>query len=184
MSGEPDKRGDTPQSPARRRALGMGIGTLMAIPAAEALAQAPVQDAMGHAPDAKAADAPISLRTQDRVEFRGVHQAGVTTPRPTAGMIASFDVLVQSNADLEGLFRTLTKRIAFLTVGGPQTELDPRLPPAESGILGPVIQPDGLTMTVSVGASLFTGELGLARLKPRQLQQLHDQPNDTLDQSL
>ncbi len=37
--------------------------------------------------------------------------------------------------DLERLFRTLNQRIAFLMKGGPVTQVDPKLPPVDSGIL-------------------------------------------------
>lgn len=129
-------------------------------------------------------DAQQSTRTQERVPFRGRFQAGVVTPRQTAGMIAAFDVLAQNREELEGLFRTLTERIAFLTQGGPQPDLDPKLPPAGSGILGPVVQPDGLTVTVSVGTSLFDARFGLAEKKPLHLQAMRGHPNDALDAAL
>lgn len=164
-----------PLSPHRRRLLGsLGVaGTALA----------------GWATTARAAgtqitDAPESTRTQDRVPFRGRHQAGIVTPRPTAGMMASFFVLAENRADLERLFRTLTERIAFLTQGGPQSDPDPRLPPAGSGILGPVVQPDALTVTVSVGASLFDERFGLAPLKPARLHQMQRHRNDALDAAL
>src|SRR5690606_27506640 len=94
-------------------------------------------------------DAPQSIHTQDRVPCFGRHQAGIVTPRPSAGMIASFFVLAENRQDLERLFRILTERIVFLTNGGAQPDWDPKLPPAGSGILGPVVQPDALTVTVS-----------------------------------
>jgi len=173
-----------PESPDRRRLLGVGIGALAAMPVA-ALAQSggSVSDA-AQSEGSHVADAPTSSHTQDRVEFRGRHQAGVTTPRPTAGMLASFYVLAETVDDLERLFHILTDRIAFLTMGGRQPDLDPKLPPAGSGILGPVVQPDALTITVSLGASLFTGDLGLEALRPRHLTQMEAHPNDALDPAL
>ena len=62
---------------------------------------------------------------------------------------------------LERLFRTLTERIAFLTQGGEAPTLDPKYPPPDSGLLGPIIVPDNLTVTVAVGASLFDDRFGL-----------------------
>ncbi|MCS5961199.1 Dyp-type peroxidase [Klebsiella pneumoniae subsp. pneumoniae] len=74
-------------------------------------------------------------------------------------------------ADLERLFRQLTQRIVFLTPGGPAPDTpNPRLPPMDSGILGPWIAPDNLTITVSVGHSLFDERFGLADKAPKKLQ--------------
>ena len=88
------------------------------------------------------------------------------------GWSPSFDVLAANPAELERLFRTLTERIAFLTQGGAPPALDPKFPPADSGILGPVVTPDNLTMTVSVGASLFDDRFGLAARKPVRLSRM------------
>lgn len=173
-----------PASPARRQMLGIGVGALAALPAAAVAQAVEARSDTTPAPGGQVADAPKSVHTQERVAFVGRHQAGVTTPRPSAGMIATFFVLAETPTDLERLFHTLSERIAFLTVGGRQPDLDPKLPPAGSGILGPVVQPDGLTITVSVGASLFTADLGLAALKPRQLRQMQAHSNDALDAAL
>jgi deferrochelatase/peroxidase EfeB len=104
-------------------------------------------------PDARAGNA----------AFYGQHQAGVLTPQQASMMLVAFDVLASDKADLERLFRLLTQRIAFLTKGGPAPDTpNPRLPPMDSGILGPWISPDNLTITVSVGHSLFDERFGLA----------------------
>lgn len=86
-------------------------------------------------------------------------------------MLVAFDVLAADKADLERLFRLLTQRIAFLTRGGPAPDTpNPRLPPMDSGILGPWIAPDNLTITVSVGHSLFDERFGTADKAPKKLQ--------------
>jgi deferrochelatase/peroxidase EfeB len=116
--------------------------------------------------------------------FHGPHQAGVTTPPQPAGLVAAFDVLATDRAGLERLLRTLTARIAFLTRGGPVPQRDPKLPPLDSGLMGPVVRPDGLTVTVSLGASLFDRRFGLAALRPRHLHPMTRFPNDALDAAL
>lgn len=117
--------------------------------------------------------------------FHGAHQAGIVTPQPPAGMVASFDVLAETTDDLARLFRALTARIAFLTQGGATPALDPRLPPADSGLLGPRIVPDGLTITVAVGASLFEdSRYGLAAQRPLHLAPMRQFPNDALEPEL
>ncbi|MDR6634683.1 deferrochelatase/peroxidase EfeB [Phyllobacterium sp. 1468] len=129
-------------------------------------------------------DAPVSDKTQERQSFYGLHQAGIVTPRPAAGMIASFHVLAETPADVERLFRTLSSRIAFLMQGGTPPELDDKLPPADSGLLGPVVPPDNLTITVSLGSSFFDDRDWLAPHKPVRLSRMKAFRNDALDADL
>lgn len=116
-----------------------------------------------------------------RVPFRGAHQAGITTPTQAAAITAALDVLGRGPEEVRALLQILTSRIAFLAEGGPVPGTDPRLPPAGSGILGPVVFPDNLTVTVGAGASLFDARFGLAAHKPRQLVEMPSFSNDALD---
>lgn len=90
-------------------------------------------------------------------------------------------MLASDRQDLERLFRTLNERIAFLMKGGAVPQIDPRLPPPDSGILGPVVTPDNLTVTVSVGESLFDERFGLTGAKPKRLSRMQGFPNDALE---
>ncbi|CAI8809097.1 heme-containing peroxidase/deferrochelatase [Pseudomonas sp. IT-P2] len=159
----------------RRRVL-MGMGAAGVALAGTALSC----PAMAAAP-AQVTEAPSSDKTQDHHDFHGVHQTGIVTPRPAAGMLVAFDVLASDREDLERLFRTLNERIAFLMKGGPVAQIDPKLPPPDSGILGPVVTPDNLTITVSVGESLFDERFGLASAKPKRLVRMVGFPNDALE---
>ena len=166
-AGEDGKPGD----PMRRRLLlGLGAGSMAALAVRPASAagsdRAPDQESDG---------------TLDSQPFYGPRQAGVVTPQPAAALFASFDVLADDRAGLEKLFRILTRRIAVLTEAGPAPTLDPRLPPADSGLLGPQLYPDNLTMTVAVGASLFDDRFALAASRPRHLITMEQFPNDALD---
>ncbi|WNW11088.1 iron uptake transporter deferrochelatase/peroxidase subunit [Pseudomonas sp. DTU_2021_1001937_2_SI_NGA_ILE_001] len=163
------------ESPQRRRVL-MGLGAAGAALAGSSLAS----PAMAARP-AQVTEAPDSDRTQDSNPFHGVHQSGIVNPRPAAGMLVAFDVLATDREDLERLFRTLNERIAFLMKGGPVQDIDPKLPPLDSGILGPVVTPDNLTITVSVGDSLFDERFGLAPVKPKRLSRMVGFPNDALE---
>ena len=118
--------------------------------------------------------------TQDSRPFYGLHQSGVLTSQPAAALIVSFDVLAEDRAALERLFRTLTDRIAFLMKGGEAATLDPRYPPPDSGLLGPRVFPDNLTVTVALGASIFDERFGLQKLRPARLLSMEQFPNDAL----
>ena len=138
-------------------------------------------------PPARRGDAPVvtdaPLAHEDskrRVPFYGLRQSGVVTPRPASGMVAAFDVVASKPEDLKRLLLTLTERIAFLTQGGAAPVRDPKFPPPDSGMLGPVISPDDLTVTVSVGASLFEDRPWLKPLQPKRLQRMAEFPNDAL----
>ncbi|PRA57010.1 MULTISPECIES: iron uptake transporter deferrochelatase/peroxidase subunit [Pseudomonas] len=166
---------DPDQINAQRRRVLLGMGA-----AGVALAGSSLSCPAMAANPAPVTVAPSSEKTHERQAFHGLHQSGIVTPRPTSGMLVSFDVLATDRKDLERLFRTLDQRIAFLMHGGPVAEVDPKLPPVDSGILGPVVTPDNLTITVSVGESLFDERFGLAAAKPGRLIRMVGFPNDAL----
>ncbi|GAA0344834.1 iron uptake transporter deferrochelatase/peroxidase subunit [Streptomyces blastmyceticus] len=115
-----------------------------------------------------------------KVDFHGVHQAGVTTPQPAAASFVSFNLIADNRKDLADLFRTITDRARLLTAGGTPADLGVGAPPSDSGILGPTVPADDLTVTLGVGASLFDDRYGLARSKPRKLTPMRTFPNDDL----
>jgi deferrochelatase/peroxidase EfeB len=114
------------------------------------------------------------------VAFHGAHQAGITTPQPAAATFVSFTVIADTKAELAELFRTITERARFLTAGGTPVDLGVGAPPSDSGLLGPTVPADALTVTVGVGASLFDDRYGLAGAKPRRLTPMRTFPNDNL----
>ncbi|MFC4055621.1 Dyp-type peroxidase [Actinomadura syzygii] len=115
--------------------------------------------------------------------FHGVHQAGILdAPRPRA-MLAAFDVIAATRAELTDLFRAVTGRARALTGGGAPPEVGVAGPPPDSGVLGPDVPAGGLTVTAAVGASLFDDRFGLASLRPARLTRMRTFPNDDLDPS-
>lgn len=168
-------------SPDRRRVL-LGLGAAGAAIAGGALTCPMGAHAAASAQQHQVTDAPKSDKTQDHHAYEGVHQAGIVTPRPAAGMLVAFDVLANDRDDLERMFRTLDERIRFLMKGGVVADIDPKLPPLDSGILGPNVTPDNLTITVAVGASLFDDRYGLANAKPKRLIRMVGFPNDALEE--
>ncbi|MEH1947977.1 MAG: iron uptake transporter deferrochelatase/peroxidase subunit [Nostoc sp.] len=122
--------------------------------------------------------------SEETVPFFGIHQAGILTPTPASGLMVAFDTSAANKADLVRLFKTLTERIQFLMAGGTPKSRDPKFPPNDSGILGPVVVPNNLTITLAVGDSLFDNRFGLGNLKPKRLDTMANFPNDQLDPDL
>lgn len=167
---------DNPVSPSRR-ALLLGVGaTGVAGVLAPQSAQALSSDNVTTAPE--------SEKLHESQPFYGQHQPGIVTPRPAAGLVASFDVLARDRAELERMFKLLTERAEFLMKGGRPPVLDAKFPPSDSGILGPVVTPDNLTVTVALGSSLFDDRFGLKPLKPKLLQRMTGFPNDALQKDI
>jgi deferrochelatase/peroxidase EfeB len=132
------------------------------------------------------ADQPLalrsSLRTLPAVPFHGTHQAGITDPPQPAGMFASFNVTAGSRGELVDALKTLTHTARFLATGGNVPVDSVWAPPPDSGTLGTDVPADGLTVTVSVGSSLFDpGRFGLEEQRPRRLRAMEPFPNDDLD---
>ena len=131
--------------------------------------------------DANAATAGAPA-TEASYPFHGTHQAGVLTPAPADkqafACVAAFDCTVEDRAGLASLMRSLTARARFLTTGGAPPDLGVGQPPADSDMLGPVVPADGLTVTLSVGSSLFDDRYGLADRRPRKLTPMVAFPND------
>jgi deferrochelatase/peroxidase EfeB len=120
--------------------------------------------------------------TGKSVPFHGAYQAGITTPAPAAGVVIALDLTVTGRARLIDVLRGLTDGARGLVegqlLGGGQSSGSA---PGGSGILGPRPMADGLTITLSVGASLFDNRFGLSGRRLRQLTLMHRFPNDQLD---
>jgi deferrochelatase/peroxidase EfeB len=136
--------------------------------------------------DADAAGSGAAAATETAAyPFHGRYQSGVLTPPPSGKQaytcVASFDTLAADKAALAGLLQTVTARARFLTAGGTPPNLGVSQPPSDSDVLGPVVQADGLTVTLSAGSTLFDDRYGLAARKPLKLKQLVAFPNDSPD---
>jgi deferrochelatase/peroxidase EfeB len=131
------------------------------------------------------AEAAATDSSADSYPFHGDHQAGILTPGPAtkqrAATYAAFDVTAAGRSGLSDLMRTLTERARFLTIGGTPPNLGVSSPPSDSDVLGPNVPADGLTVTVSVGHTLFDDRFGLRAAKPVKLTPMTSFPNDALE---
>lgn len=120
-----------------------------------------------------------------RQPFYGIHQSGITTPQQEFVVLASFDIFAHNKNELKNLFIILTNRIRSLTYGSKISLLENnQMPPIDSGMLGKIIFPDNMTITMSVGSSIFDDRFGLKKLKPIQLKEMNHFPNDFLNSKL
>jgi deferrochelatase/peroxidase EfeB len=143
-----------------------GVGGVGAI----ARAGAKAQDADAAAPPSATEEWDVSqAQLGEREPFDGPHQAGILTPAPAQATFAALDSIAPDRRTLEETLQALSHRARELTVGGPIALLEEDAPPADSGILGPVNDPDVLTVTIAFGATLFDGRYGLAAQCPREL---------------
>jgi deferrochelatase/peroxidase EfeB len=119
-------------------------------------------------------------------DFEGPHQQGVTTPNQRAAAFVSFEVTAGNRAELIELLRSITDQARFLATGGVPPEVGISAAPDDNGVVGPVVEPNGLTATVSVGASLFDDRFGLGPRRPTKLTTMSARPfpNDALQTSL
>jgi deferrochelatase/peroxidase EfeB len=115
------------------------------------------------------------------VPFHGRYQAGIVPPPQRQTAVTSFDVTADSKSELTDLFQTITSRARFLTAGGTPPPVGIDGPPSDSGVLGPTVVPDGLTVTLGVGSTLFDDRYGLSRRLPQRLTPMQPFPNDDLD---
>jgi deferrochelatase/peroxidase EfeB len=115
------------------------------------------------------------------VPFHGQHQAGILPTAQRATAMVSLDATAESRSELVDLFQTVTDRARFLTAGGTPPPVGISGPPSDSGVLGPTVVPDGLTVTFGVGSTLFDDRYGLADQLPPGLTPMRPFPNDDLD---
>jgi len=161
-----------------KRAGGVGLGGLAAgygLGAATSEARAAEESPQQRAERVNKAE------LSDQRGFDGVHQAGILTPAANFSILVAMDAIAPGVGELTTALRALSARARELTQGGayPPREYDD--PPYDSGTLGTDIAPDGLTVTIAFGASLFDGRYGLASRRPAHLTEMTAFPHDQLD---
>jgi deferrochelatase/peroxidase EfeB len=162
-----------------RSATVIGASSLGAIAGAVAEADgrtgAPAQSAVEQARET------LAHELSARVPFDAEHQSGILTRAQAQSTLVALDSIAPDRSTLVAALRDLSARARSLTQGDTvgAEELDD--PPPDSGILGPVNAPDGLTVTIAFGASLFDHRYGLQALRPKGLERMPNFAHDELD---
>ena len=166
-------------SPVSRRTLLGALGLGAASAAAVAVA-APASAGPGN---------PRPPKGSPRVDFHGIHQAGVATPQQENVYFASLTVTTTSRADLIATLKKWTSAAAAMTRGEPVGSVFPAPTdvPVDTGEAVD-LPASGLTITFGFGPTLFrsangTDRFGIAAQQPRSLR-LTTFPNDDLDAAL
>jgi deferrochelatase/peroxidase EfeB len=115
------------------------------------------------------------------VPFHGRYQAGILPAPQRQTAVVAFSATADGRGELIELFQTITARARFLTAGGLPPPVGIGAPPSDSGVLGPSVVPDGLTVTLGVGSTLFDDRYALAGRRPARLTPMMPFPDDDLD---
>ena len=175
--------GECPARPQRRSFLrgALGAGVTGGAGAAAGAGAGYAYRSAQAAPPGQAFDASQVEGRLPAVPFHGRHQAGILAKPQRQTIVLSFNVTADGRGELTDLLRTITDRARFLTAGGIPPQAGIGGPPSDSGVLGPTVVADGLTVTVGVGSTLFDGRYGLAARKPAGLIPMTAFPDDDLD---
>ena len=119
------------------------------------------------------------------VPFRGVRQAGITTPAQDRMHVVALDVVTDDPGALRGLLAAWTVAAERMTLGaeaapGGVVGGGPYAAPEDTGEALD-LAPGRLTVTVGYGPSLFDDRFGLASRRPEALRELPAFAGDDLD---
>lgn len=151
---------------------GLVLGAAGGVAVADAAAPAPVSEADR-----------LAERASLTYPFYGEHQGGIETPPQDHLVITAFDVTALTAVELQLVLAKWSAAMSELTAGSPVGKVQPE---REHGI--PVdtgeatdMGPQGLTLTLGFGPSLFDGRFGLEKFKPMDFADLPAMAGESLD---
>lgn len=152
----------------------LGVGGALAVGAAN---KAPALSEAADVADLGAASSALSY------PFYGKHQAGIQTPPQDHLVFMAFDLSTTSPTDLQLVLAKWSAAMAEMTRGNPVGKVEPT---REQGV--PVdtgeafdMGPQGLTLTLGFGPSLFDKRFGLEKFKPTDFANLPAMAGESLD---
>lgn len=170
---------------SRRRFLQAG-----ALAGASALAGAAVDAARvggATAPTSPAAYPDGALRASavdaELASFEGPHQQAFLSEPTGSTAVVAFDVIAERRSEVQALLQTITEKLRRLYRGGMPEDAGPAAPPADNGVLGPVLPRRQVAFVLGMGSSLFDERFGFAAKRPATLTPMDTFPNDNLNPS-
>ncbi|HEX4465695.1 MAG TPA: iron uptake transporter deferrochelatase/peroxidase subunit [Solirubrobacteraceae bacterium] len=130
-----------------------------------------------------------SAGSSSSVAFHGEHQAGIVTPAQDRLVFGSFDLTLETRAQLRELLQTWTAAAEKMCAGQPTGAIAgaPDEPPADTGE-AEGLPPSQLTITFGFGESVFRqgaeDRFGLAARRPGALSPLGPLPGEQLEEQI
>jgi deferrochelatase/peroxidase EfeB len=163
---------------------GRGLSRRHLLTSGAALAGGAVLGTSCSSDDAGSASTPDTSQSAGAfISHLGERQPGILTTPPRHALVAAFDTTAATLDEVRTMLSALAVEADHLTAGTILPEGDPLLPPPDNRILGAMAEPDDLTITVGLGASMFDDRFGLRSRKPTQLVAMPSFPNDQPDNS-
>lgn len=169
---------ETSDGVSRRRFFGAGA----AVSAAGALAVGAAGGALA-ANSLHSEPAPSEPLSERSYPFYAEHQAGIATPPQDHLVFMSFDLTTQSATEVQLVLAKWSAAMAQMcagsTVGNAEPAREQAVPVDTGEAVG--MGPQGLTLTLGFGPSLFDQRFGLAKFKPKLLKDLPAMAGESLD---
>lgn len=118
--------------------------------------------------------------------FYGEHQSGIDTPPQDHLVFTAFDVTALTAVELQLVLAKWSAAMAEMTAGSPVGKVQPEREqgiPTDTGEATDM-GPQGLTLTLGFGPSLFDERFGLAKFKPTDFADLPAMAGESLDPAL
>lgn len=128
----------------------------------------------------------VAQRSALTEPFYGEHQGGISTPPQDHLVFTAFDLTATTPTELQLVLAKWSAAMAQMTAGRPVGKVQPNRAqgvPADTGEAADM-GPQGLTLTLGFGPSLFDGRFGLEKFAPAGFEQLPAMAGESLDPAM
>lgn len=128
----------------------------------------------------------VAQRSAVAEPFYGVHQGGIATPPQDHLVFSAFDLTATTPVELQLVLAKWSAAMAEMTAGRPVGKVEPTRGqgvPVDTGEATDM-GPQGLTLTLGFGPSLFDGRFGLEKFRPADFAQLPAMAGESLNPAM